>query len=256
MSNDQQSSGEPMNRKCVLLRVGIDDQSGGMQSPMFKDRTFEFICIPDDYGVGVRTYGNTKGRHGRPLVDYFLQSRRTKMNKQPIHLDPEFDTFTYGDPASLKRSLKRLRSGDFLVFYCGLQNWDEVDGWSFYKRPSLYLVGYFEVSLAGMATEFDSKIIRSEFGNNFHVRHRSLFRKQKEDLVLVKGSPNSRLFKTAYLISQEGVNIANKPIKVLSSKMQKVFGTFTDLNAIERSPPRWVADAYTEKAITYLKSLE
>ena len=39
-------------RKVVLLRVGVDAGCGGIQGPLFKDRTFEFICIPDGRRVG------------------------------------------------------------------------------------------------------------------------------------------------------------------------------------------------------------
>jgi hypothetical protein len=31
--------------------------------------------------------------------------------------DPEFETFTYGDPPASKPSLQKLKPGDFLVFY-------------------------------------------------------------------------------------------------------------------------------------------
>src|SRR5260370_39735767 len=93
-----------------------------------------------------------------------------------IHLDPEFETFTYGDPTPPKRSLRRLKPGDFLVFYCGLQGWD-LENCAYSARcPALYLAGYFEVALAGMATDFDSNTIQREFGNNFHVRYPSVFR--------------------------------------------------------------------------------
>jgi hypothetical protein len=51
-----------VNRKCVLLRVGIDSVCGGIQGPLFKDGTFEFVCIPDNKRVSLHTYGNILGR--------------------------------------------------------------------------------------------------------------------------------------------------------------------------------------------------
>ena len=39
------------------------------------------------------------------------------MLRQSIHMDPEFETFTYGDPKSLKKSLRELRSGDLIVTF-------------------------------------------------------------------------------------------------------------------------------------------
>src|SRR5205085_11672152 len=131
-------------------------------------------------------------------------------------VDPEWETFTYGDPTTPKRSLRLLQPGDFLVFYCGLQAWASEKGWNGDCRPALYLAGYFEVALAGMAGDFDKKALKSEFGKNFHVRYRTVFEKQKDDLVLVKGGPGSRLFRRACQISSEGKDRAGKPLKVLS----------------------------------------
>ena len=60
-----------MSKQVVLLRVGIDSGCGGIQGPLFKDGSFEFVCIPDKKGVSVHTYGNMVGRDGRPHADYF-----------------------------------------------------------------------------------------------------------------------------------------------------------------------------------------
>ena len=246
----------PMMKQVVLLRVGIDSGCGGIQGPLFKDETFEFISIPDNKRVSIHTYGNLVGKTGKPLVGYFPESRRQRMADQHIHVDPEFETFTYGDPTTPKRSLRKLKPGDFLVFYCGLQEWDAEEGWNGGHRPALYLAGYFEVALAGLAGDFDKKVLKSQFGQNFHVRYPSVFEKQKDDLVLVKGGPNSRLFQRAHQISSEGKDRAGKPLKVLSLTMQKVFGSFGGHVSIQRSPPRWVEPGFVEKAIGFLKGLE
>jgi len=245
-----------MMRKVVLLRVGIDAGCGGIQGPLFKDGSFDFVCIPDKKRVSVHTYGNLCGSDGRLLVDYFPDSRRKEMVGQHIHLDPEFETFTYGDPTTPKRSLRHLEPGDFLVFYCGMQEWDADGGWNREHRPALYLAGFFEVALAGMAGDFDKKVLKAEFGMNFHVRYLTVFDKQKEDLVLVKGGPCSRLFRRAYQISSEGKDRAGKPLKVLSPTMQKVFGSFGGHISIQRSPPRWVEPGLVDKAIGYLTDLQ
>jgi hypothetical protein len=245
-----------MKKQVVLLRVGVDSACGGIQGPLFEDGTFEFICIPDGRTVSAHMYGNTMGRFGQPLVHYFPESRRKSMAARSIHLDPEFETFTYGDPTSPERSLRYLAQGDFLVFYCGLQEWDSEN--ERYRRgtTALYLAGYFEVALAGMASDFDKRALEAEFGNNFHVHHRSIFKVQKDDLVLVKGKSNSRLLRKAHRISGMGLDRAGKPLKVLSREMQKVFGTFGGCNSIQRSPPRWVLPEFVDKAIGFLKDLE
>ncbi len=241
--------------KVVLLRVGIDSGSGGIQGPLFHDGTFEYICIPDNKGVGEHTYGTLIGKNGIPHSHYFPERQREKIAQQHIHLDPEFDTFTYGDPTTPKRSLRGLERGDYLVFYAGLQNWDEKSGWHKGEPPGLYIIGYFVVEMAGMATDFTKAILKSEFGCNFHVRYPSVFRKQQEDLVLVKGGPGSRLLNYAQAISSVGTNRSGQPLKVLSSEMQKHFGTFGGKVSIQRSPPRWVEPAYIEKAIRFVMRL-
>jgi len=245
-----------MMKNVVLLRVGIDSGCGGIQGPLFKDGSFDFVCIPDNHGVSVHTYGNMLGRDGKPLAGYFAEAHRAVMAEQHVHHDPEFESFTYGDPTIPKRSLRHLRRGDILAFYCGLQEWDGEGGWKRGHRPALYLAGYFEVALAGLAGEFDQRTLHTEFGKNFHVRYPSVFKRQKDDLVLVKGGPGSRLFRKAYQISAEGRDRTGKPLKVLSPKMQKVFGDFGGHISIQRSPPRWVEPGFVNKALGYLKGLE
>lgn len=245
-----------MSKQVVLLRVGIDSGCGGIQGPLFKDGTFDFVCIPDNERVSVHTYGNMVGQDGRPHADYFAESRRAVMAKQTVHVDPEWNSFTYGDPTLPKKSLRTLQPGDLLVFYCGLQKWDAECGWNQKHRPALYLAGFFEVALAGMASDFDKKMLKAEFGINFHVRYRIVFENQKEDLVLVKGGPGSRLFRKAHQISSVGNDRAGKPLKVLSPAMRKVFGDFGGHISIQRSPPRWVEPEFVDKAIEYVTGLK
>jgi Nucleotide modification associated domain 3 len=245
-----------MSKQVVLLRVGIDAGCGGIQGPLFKDGSFDFVCIPDNKGVSVHTYGNMMGRSGTAHVSYFTESRRKLMVKQTVHVDPEWETFAYGDPTPPKRSLRHLKPGDFLVFYCGLQEWDAEGGWNGERRPALYLAGYFEVALAGMAGDFDKKVLKTEFVRNFHVRYPAVFKQQKDDLVLVKGGPGSRMLQKAHQISTEGKDRAGKPLKVLSPRMQKVFGDFGGHVSIQRSPPRWADPGFVDRAVRYVTELE
>ena len=245
-----------MTKQVVLLRVGIDSGCGGIQGPLFKDGSFDFVCIPDNKRVSVHTYGNMVGQDGRPHVDYFAESRRSVMTEQTVHVDPEWETFTYGDPTPPKKSLRTLQPGDLLIFYCGLQMWNADGGWNQDQRPALYLAGYFEVALAGMAGDFEQKVLKKQFGKNFHVRYPSVFKQQQDELVLVKGGPGSRLFRKAHQISSEGKDRAGKPLKVLSPTIQKVFGSFGGHVSIQRSPPRWVEPGFVDKAIRFVTGLE
>jgi hypothetical protein len=236
--------------QVVLLRVGIDTGSGGIHGPLFKDGSFEFLWIPDKYNVERRTYESVMGRHGRKLIEYFPQYRQPKMEKCTVHADPEFETFTYGDPTKPKAGLRRLKPGDYLAFYCGLKGW----GWE--CDPALYLIGYFHVLLAGLATNFDEEEIKRCFAANAHIKHQDLYREQKDRLVLVKGSKESRLLRKAVQISEVGYDCSGKPIPVISQKMRTIFGDFGGKVSIMRSPPRRVEPEFTEKAAAFLISCE
>ena len=239
--------------RVVLLRVGIDSGYGGIQGPLFRDRSFELIPIPDRFGgrgVDSRTYGNTVGRHGPPLIEYFPERLRGKLRDQPMHVDPEFESFTYGDPTPPKRGLRKLKKGDLLVFYAGLEGWDCKTG------AGLYIVGYFAVAAAAFARDFGMRQLKALFGENFHVRHRRVFEDQKGRLVLVKGGRGSRLLQKAVLISSIGRDRNGKPLKVLSPAMRKVFGDFGGRVSIQRSPPRWVRSEFVKRAADFVRSLE
>lgn len=235
--------------KIAMLRIGIDTGSGGMHGPLFQDGTFEYIPIPDNFGKDNRTYGNTLGVHGRPLSEYFPESRRKNVIHQSIHFDPEFVTFTYGDPTPPKAGLRHLERGDMLVFYCGLEGWD------FASPPALYLMGYFEVLAAGRAVDFSSNELEALFGENYHVKHRDIFERQKKDLVLVKGSSTSRMLKRAVCISSVGRDRAGRPLKVLSAEMQEIFGDFDGKISFQRCPTRWVKPSHISKAAEFIRSL-
>jgi hypothetical protein len=236
--------------KVALLRIGIDTGCGGIHGPLFPDGTFEYMPIPDDFGIDERTYGNTLGQHREPLVVYFPESRQPAMRNQSLHYDPEFQTFTYGDPTPPKSGLRSLERGDLLVFYCGLQ------GRGSESAPALYLMGYFEIEAAGRASDFEPAAVAAAFAHNFHVRHPSVYAAQADRLVLVKGSANSRLLKTAVKISEVGRDRAGKPLKVLSASMQRVFGEFGGRLSFQRSPTRWVDKAHRNSAADFITSLD
>jgi len=233
----------------ALLRVGIDAGCGGIQGPLFRDGTFEFVSIPDGARVDERTYGNTRGRHGRVLNEYFPERQRAAASGIPMHVDPEFETFTYGDPTLPKRGLRNLKKGDVLAFYAGLQGWD------FECPPALYIVAYFLVEVAGLATDFDRTRVRQIFGLNFHVKHPSVFARDRQSLVLVKGGPGSRLLKRAHCISSVGCDCNGRPLKVLSQQAIRIFGDFGGRTSIQRSPPRWVAEEFVPGAWRHLSAL-
>jgi hypothetical protein len=242
------SASRGLSLRIALLRVGIDSGSGGIDSPLFADGTFEFMPIPDATGLDERTYGNQMARGGQPLSDFFPSARQAMMRSQSIHLDPEFTSFTYGDPTSPKAGLRRLAVGDLLVFYAGLC------GYGCDTPSGLYLIGYFGIAFAGVARELTGEQLRA-CANNFHVRHESVFLSQRDRLVLVKGGSGSRLLTRAVKIDALGRDRAGRPLKVLSKQMQQIFGNFEGKLSFQRSPPRWVANKHIPDATRFVREL-
>ncbi len=238
----------------ALLRVAVDSGCGHCHGPVMRNGDFEYVPIPDDSGQDSRTYGKTAGRLGSPLVDYFPEQRRDSMREVSIHFDPEFETFTYGDPTSPKAGLRYLQKDDLLVFYCGLQGYD------FASEPALYLLGYFVVATAGYARDFAAAQLQAEFAKNWHVMHAggiANLRRPDEPLVLVKGGPGSRLYTKAHCISESGRNCNGQSLKILSKQMQQIVSDFNGHPSIQRSPTRWITDepwlSRTAKFVSDLK---
>lgn len=245
---------EKFDHRVVLLRVGMDSGEGGIQGPLLKNGQFDYLPITDDSSKNPRKYGNTKGRYGTLLINYWPESMRNRYRGTSIHHDPEFETFTYGDPTRPKQSLRRLKPGDLLVFYAGLQSWSAALG--FHGDPHLYLIGYFVVEIAGRFEDLNShygpKTVRAVFANSPHI-HESGDRAKR--LNLVKGSHRSKLFQKAYLLSEYAKDRNGRRIKVLRKSLEGYFGRFSSRNYLQRSPPRWVKPEFAERAHNYVLGL-
>lgn len=251
--------------KVVLLRVGVDKICGGTYSPLFKDGTFEFLPIPEyfyrNHAFDVNktpTYSVERGLKGRPFIEYFQAGKDKEQHKDcPIHTDPDFVTYTYGDGNSTKQTLVNLEKGDYLVFYAMLKGYD------FTMPPALYVIGYFEVEYSLLAVEQDQyELLTEDFGQNFHIKNKEIFDRdianpKNKGLKLVKGTANSRLLKYAYLISRT-IEIPKKSdVHVISDDMLKIFGTFGGKIAIQKEPLRWIKDKdLVANTVKWLKGLE
>jgi hypothetical protein len=179
----------PAARKALLLRVGMDRGAGGALGPIFDDGTFEYIPIPErEETSDDRTYATLIGSRGLPLAD-FLPPRLAQVHP---HVDPDFQSETYGDALPRKRrQLSRLEPHDLLVFYCGLAPYPRED------TPRLFVIAYFEVknvySLKASAIETDPDL-RRRFSRTAHFLRCNTDR----ELVLVEGNRrNSRLLPRA-----------------------------------------------------------
>lgn len=242
--------------KIAMIRVGVDAGCGGIQGPLFKDGSFEFIPIPENPNMTPKhTFGSLMGRYGRPLSDYFPPRRRESVALIGVHNDPDWTNFTYGTyTGSSQSNLQYLGKGDFLIFTCGLQGWD------FHCEPAMYLIGYFRVQTAGRYSDFTPSDIKSIFGENDHVwrikNRQEAIAENGRELLLVKGSSQSRLLKKAVLLSITTKDKAGRTLKVLSPEMQKKMGDFGGRTSIQRCPARWLDPQYVGRTAEFLRSLK
>lgn len=227
--------------KAMLLRVGIDTNCGGL-APIFEDGSFEYIPIPEGYDSREeRTYGTINGRCGKPLSD-FLPGQ---FSICPVHYDPEFETCTYGDPTTKRSRLLKLAHGDLLVFYAGLDPYNNIK----YER-ALYIIGYFTVDKVidfnGLSNQDMEKYV-CIYNNNAHIK-RTI---GPLNLVIVAGIREiSMLLEKAIKISQLKKDCRGSRYHVVSKEMEKLLGI---KGSIQRAAtPRIITD---EIKIQNLKDL-
>jgi hypothetical protein len=182
--------------KVLLLRVGIDKGCGGTLGPIFSDGSFEYVPIPENPEYASPRslyYRDLPARHDGTLTQYVS----ARLWEAAAHYDPEFETFTYGDPTRNKRSqLLCLGSGDLLVFYAGLRPV------GFQDSERLYFIGYFTVASVENVVATDSWPPANfpHLSGNAHLRRSQ----PDEGLVVVRGQPKaSKLLARAVAISDE-----------------------------------------------------
>ena len=179
----------------LLLRVGIDSGTGNGHGPLFEDNSFEYIPIPEGpegpSTTEERTYDEIAGRQGGSLANYVPH-----LSHDVPHFDPEFETYTYGDPSPNKRSqLSRLSSDDLLIFYSSLSPQDAD------IKPRLCAIGVFTVDatydLEEMSPDERAKAL-DQVQNNAHAKRTGLTPDspvRDNYPVIVKGRPEeSELF--------------------------------------------------------------
>ncbi len=215
----------------MLLRVGIDKGTDGCLAPIFKDSSFEYIPLSetDTKSTETRTYKDIKGKNGK-LMSFYLPD---KVKNRKMHFDPEFDTFTYGDPSSKRNYLLKLEKNDLLVFYAGLTPFNHEE-----LEEALYVIGYFTVENVidfNKLSEDEIEECCKLYFNNAHIKRSFDF----DNLVIVTGDKDkSKLLDKAILISEKKLNRIGRHYHAVSSKMEKLLGI---RGSIQRSiPPRFI----------------
>jgi hypothetical protein len=185
--------------KILFLRVGIDSGCGGTLGPIFPDGSFEYVPIPEDpQRISPRSvyFRDLPARKGGTLVQYVP----SRYSGAAAHYDPEFETYTYGDPGRNKSAqLLRLAKGDMLVFYAGLRPIE------FQGDRRLYIIGYFTLESVETVQITDAWPPQNSlrFLGNAHLRRNQ----PDQGLVVACGnSRNSQLLHKAIVISDGAQN--------------------------------------------------
>ncbi len=224
--------------RILFLRVGMDLGFGGL-GPLFPDGRFEYVPIPENprktssrslYFSEISAWsGGTLERFAPP-----------RYRKGPAHYDPEFDTFTYGDPTRNKRTqLLRLACNDILVFYAGLRPPDERRG------SRLYVIGYFTVKHVHHVT----KLAPWPPPALKHLWANAHFRRRKPDvgLVVVEGSrQTSGLLRSAVPLSDDR--------QLVLPAMERRLGLSGSV--MRGGAGRWVPATYVVGVERWLRSLK
>ena len=182
--------------KALLLRVGID-QGYGALSPIFADDMYEYIPIYyKDKKLKEenekRTYKDLRCKYRDDGADITKITGHTNLSvylpesirEKKIHLDPEFETFTYGEPTYPKRNaLLKLEKGDLLVFYLGGKNWDDQSD----NEYGVYIFAYFVIDKTidwnSLSEKEQKQLSKNELKNNAHI----ISSKPRTNLVVAIG---------------------------------------------------------------------
>jgi len=118
--------------KGILLRVGADQTAaGGRWNAPVDPQSWRYAYVPI-------TAGEDQRRHIAPCPTYAVFEEQVAslrvslpphLNGTKVHLDPDFDSLTYGEPylatngrrASRGRLIESLREGDFIAFFAGFR---------------------------------------------------------------------------------------------------------------------------------------
>ena len=230
-----------MKMKALLLRVGIDKGTDGALAPIFFDGSFEYIPLSEK-NVNTheeKTFNNTRGLNGKYYSCYLPE----KIKNRKLHMDPEFETFTYGDQTAKRNYLLKLEKNDLLVFYAGLTPYNNT-----VHEEALYIIGYFQVEevldFNGLSTSERRHKCRI-YQNNSHIKSEGL-----DELVIVHGrQETSKILEKALLISKKKLNKIGRSYHAVSPEMENLLGIS---GSIQRSiPPRFI----TGKGMENLKRL-
>jgi hypothetical protein len=231
----------------ILVGVGSDEEHAKPAPQINEDGTYEYIPIPETWlTTEERTYGSLELDHNfgnaadvieriRPFgTDGDWITAPEIIRDHPLHYDPDFESFTFGDRVAgggkggiLRRKLK---PGDLLGFYTGLRG---PDG-----HLHRYIYGYFTVSAVDDLSQYEGKEYRDRLRNypdNAHAKRlMGAGAAKHDDLVIVDGEAPGDKLKYPYRMSEHREN--RPPTYQLTQQFTEDFAVSGGVKAIDRKP--------------------
>ena len=149
--------------KGVLVRVGIDGSCGEWNGPCDPQKgRFVYVPIPEGFKdlrpELSRTYDEVV-----PALSSFGVTLPSHLDGCAMHLDPDFETLTYGDTWPRSQPILDMRAGDFIAFYASLRPAAPNPGGLVYA-----IIGFFTVAEIVNAAD----VPMERWGENAHTRRR------------------------------------------------------------------------------------
>jgi len=174
--------------KAVSMNVASrSSDPNGRGRININDTTFEYLPIPEGKETvnDIPTYSELE----------WIEKENLKKSNLPVHLDPEFKTYTYGH---IKRgfgdvsSILDLEKGDYFFFHSTLADLEDSNKWL------TAIIGYLEVKKIVDCRDLSSSEIKAinGFENNAHLK-----RKEPNVDFLVSGTEDSKLLERCIPLS-------------------------------------------------------
>jgi len=200
--------------KLYIANVGVntkDASKRGIRSPIFPDKTFEFIPIKErqeDSEFTHNKYSTLKCYNNPELrLSHYIENK--KYSNYAVHNDPEFETFTYGDIYTPRaNNLKDVKPNDIILFLARLYEYKK--GASFTdNKGNFYFIGYFTIEKNKVFNNWKKDRYSEEFDKweeNAHIIKFANGRMEK--FRILKGIPEKSFrFKKALPVDYKVVEI-------------------------------------------------
>jgi len=165
----------------LLVRVGIDQKSGGWNAPCRADGSFCYVPIPTEPQERFKQGFETTYDEFEQSCQVFAQGNGSvfppRLHGVQCHLDPDFRFLSYGDSRQKARRILEFFDGshdNFIAFYASFKQIDRA-------RPLIYaIIGLYKFQEVRLAR----KVPLNQRKKNAHTRLADYQRDDNKDIVI------------------------------------------------------------------------